>query len=108
MSFVEVNLFVKSYENSCNIQENLTCILLRSSKTEDISFQERARNKLMNYIWTNIDWIGVDKEFFQHLISTNILPVLSAKQDQNMQKISHKENTKKSIKFPSNYKRNDY
>jgi hypothetical protein len=105
MWYFELNLFVNRLSKELDHTENNSCIFLRSPKAADIFFQYRTRNRLMNYIWNNIDWIDDEGEFYELLIYTMYtLPGLSGTARSRYSKEQLGKRYENSVKCPKTHK----
>jgi hypothetical protein len=68
MWYFESNLFAHRLSKQLNWTENNLYLLLWLPKSVVRLFQYRARNRVMDYFWVNIDWIRQYEELYELLI----------------------------------------
>jgi hypothetical protein len=99
----ESELFTQRLVKELDHSQNNSCLFFQSSKSRNKSFQFQARNKIINYIWTNIGWIGNKDDFYELLIySMYAIPGLSGRARSRYSEDQLNKGYMKAIKLPIN------
>jgi hypothetical protein len=109
MLYFESNLFVARLSKEFDHSENNSYLFLRLPKSADMSFQFRTHNRLMDYIWNDIGWIGDSNEFYELLICTMYtLPGLSGALRSRYSEEQLRKKYEKTAKPPKNAQLNKH